>query len=195
MRKIICRTLVAVHTTVCYLLMNYIMAKNSTLFIYPKMPLNLTTFVCNVSNFTHRADYIHNVCGQQRRQGMLWSKCGEGLGPAVLSYTHPCVECKWYGWLLYLTLSFVPATILCLSVIALRINALSPPLNAIVIFCHVMVSHVNHMPCKFLDYATQDISPLSPLVLVGLSIYGFFNMDFLVYVLYLLFALVRKCPH
>ena len=65
----------------------------------------------------------------------------------------------------------------------LRIDALSPPLNAIVMFCHVMVSHVSHMPCKFLDYATIGISSFSPLVLVGLTIYGFFNMDFLVYIL------------
>jgi hypothetical protein len=35
----------------------------------------------------------------------------------------------------------------------------------------------------FLDYATLGIGSLSPLVLVGLTIYGFFNMDFLVYVL------------
>ena len=149
----------------------------------PQNALELNKFVCNASNFTRRASYVRNVCGQQRRRGMLCSKCGEGFGPAVLSYTHPCLECKWYGWLLYFVLSFVPATILCFFIIVLRINVLSPPLNAIVIFCHVMVSHVNYMPCKFLDYATLDISPLSPLVLVGLTIYGFFNMDFLVYVL------------
>ena len=149
----------------------------------PQNALELNNFVCNVSNFTERASYIRNVCGQQRRQGMLCSQCGDGLGPAILSYTHPCVECKWYGWLLYFILSFVPATILCFLIIVLRIDALSPPLNAIVIFCHVMVSHVNHMPCKFLDYATIGIGSFSPLVLVGLTIYGFFNMDFLVYVL------------
>ena len=149
----------------------------------PQNALELNDFVCNVSNFTRYASYILNVCGQQRRQGMLCSKCGEGLGPAVLSYTHPCIECKWYGWVIYLTLSFVPATILCFIIIMLRINVLSPPLNAIVIFCHIMVSHVNHIPCLFLDYATLDISPVFPLVLVALTIYGFFNMDFLVYVL------------
>ena len=149
----------------------------------PQNALELNDFVCNVSNFNRRASYILNVCRQQRRQGMLCSKCREGLGPAVLSYTHPCIECKWYGWLLYLTLSFVLATILCLIIIMLRINVLSPPLNAIVIFCHIMVSHVNHIPCKFLDYATLDISPVTPLVLVALTVYGFFNMDFLVYVL------------
>ena len=161
----------------------------------PQNALELNNFVCNVSNFTERASYIRNVCGQQRCQGMLCSQCGEGLGPAILSYTHPCVyvECKWYGWLLYFILSFVPATILCFFIIVLRIDALSPLLNAIVIFCHVMVSHVNHMLSKFLDYATIGIGSFSPLVLVSLTIYGFFSMDFWC-MYYLHFVSVRKYP-
>ena len=143
----------------------------------PQDVLKLNNFMCNVSNFTG-----HNYfCGQQRRQGLLCGKCEKGLGPAVLSYTHPCVECQWYGWLLYLTLSFVPTTVLCVLVIILRINVLSPPLNAIVFFCHIMVSHVNYMPCRFLYYA--NLHHLSSVVIIVLTIYGFFNMDFLVYVL------------
>ncbi|MCG8624498.1 MAG: hypothetical protein MJE68_21205, partial [Proteobacteria bacterium] len=35
----------------------------------PQNALELNNFVCNVSNFTKRASYIRNVCGQQRRQG------------------------------------------------------------------------------------------------------------------------------
>ena len=143
----------------------------------PQDALQLNNFMCNVSNFTG-----HNYfCGQQRRQGLLCGKCEKGLGPAVLSYTHPCVECQWYGWLLYLTLSFVPTTVLCVLVIILRINVLSPPLNAIIFICHVLVSHVNRMPCRFLYYA--DKHQLSFIVLVVLTVYGLFNMDFLIYVL------------
>lgn len=67
----------------------------------------LNTFMCNMNTFA-RNDYS-SVCGQQRCQGMLCGKCEDDLGPAVMSYTHPCVECKWYGLLLYLLLSFVPA--------------------------------------------------------------------------------------
>ena len=111
---------------------------------------------------------------------MLCSKCEDGLGPAVMSYTHPCVECQWYGWLLYLALSFVPATILCCLIIILRINILSPPLNAVVLLSHVMASRVNQMPCRFLYSA--DKNHLATLILYVLTIFGFFNMDFFVYV-------------
>ena len=142
----------------------------------PQIALDLNNFMCNVSNFSGH----HYFCGQQRRQGVLCGQCEDGLGPAVMSYTHPCIECHWYGWLLYLALSFVPATILCALIIILRINILSPPLNAVVLLSHVMVSHVNRMPCRFLYLA--DKNHLATLVLYILTIYGLFNMDFFVYV-------------
>ena len=107
----------------------------------------LNSFMCNMNTF---AAYDYSVCGQQRCQGMLCGECEAGLGPAVMSYTHPCVECKWYGWLLYVVLSFVPATILCFLIILLRVNVLSPPLNAIVLFTQVITFHVNLVPCTFL---------------------------------------------
>lgn len=149
---------------------------NETVFL-PQNAFELNNFMCNVSNFT-RQNYF---CGQQRRHGLLCSKCESGLGPAVLSYTHPCVKCQWYAWLLYFILSFVPTTVLCVLVIILRINVLSPPLNAIIFICHVLVSHVNHMPCRFLYYA--DKHQLSLVIIIMLTVYGLFNMDFLVYVL------------
>ena len=149
----------------------------------PPDALKLNNFVCNVSNFSRNTKFYRNVCGQQRRQGMLCSDCGKGLGPAVLSYTRPCVECKWYGFVLYLIMSFVPATLLCFLITVLRINVLSPPLNAIVFFCHVMAAYVNHVPCKFLYYASINMGLMSPLILVVMTLYGFFNMDFFMYVM------------
>ena len=137
----------------------------------------LNNFMCNSSIVRNN----HFICGQQRRQGMLCSKCEDGLGPAVMSYTHPCIECRWYGLLLYLTLSFVPATILCFLIILLRINILSPPLNAVVLICQVITSLVNLSPCSFLFYV--DVYHASSLVLPVLTLYGFFNMDFFVYII------------
>ena len=142
----------------------------------PQMATDLNKFMCNVSNFTGH----HYFCGQQRRQGMLCGQCEDGLGPAMMSYTHPCIECQWYGWLLYLAFSFLPATILCFLIIVLRINFLSPPLNAVVLLSHVMASHVNRIPCRFLYSA--DENHLATLVLYILTIYGLLNMDFFVYV-------------
>ena len=142
----------------------------------PHNTLELNNFMCNVSNFTGH----HYFCGQQRRHGMLCSKCENGLGPAMMLYTHPCIECQWYGWLLYLALSFVPATFLCFLIIILRINILSPSLNAVVILSHVVASHVNQMPCRFLYSA--DKNHLATLVLYILTIFGLFNMDFFIYI-------------
>lgn len=142
----------------------------------PQRASDLNNFMCNVSNFSGD----HYFCGQQRRQGMLCGQCEDGLGPAVMSYTHPCIECHWYGWLLYLALSFIPATVLCALIIILRINVLSPPLNAVVLLSHVMVLYVNRMPCRFLYSA--DKNHLATLVQYIITLYGLFNMDFFVYV-------------
>ena len=133
----------------------------------------LNNYMCNSS--------IDNyICGQQRRKGMLCGECEYGLGPAVMSYTHSCIECEWYGWLLYLTLSFVPATILCFLIILLRINILSPPLNGVVIICQVIIALVNFSPCTFLFYV--HMHQASRLVLPVLTLYRLFNMDFFVYI-------------
>ena len=151
---------------------------NSDMVNVPKDALQLNHFMCNTTSLLKH----HYICGQQRRHGLLCSNCEDGLGPAVMSYARPCVECnnKWYSWLLYLTLSIVPATVLCLLIILLRINVLSPPLNAIVLLCQVITSYVNYAPCRFLYYAY--IHRVSALVVTVLTLYGFLNMDFFVYV-------------
>ena len=149
---------------------------NVTTVDLPQNASLLNNFMCNSSIV--RNNYF--ICGQQRRQGMLCGECEDGLGPAVMSYTHPCVECKWYGLLLYLTLSFVPATILCFLIILLRINILSPPLNAVILICQVIASLVNFSPCTFLFYV--NVYHAARLVLPILTLYGVFNMDFFVYV-------------
>lgn len=143
----------------------------------PHDALLLNNFMCNSSNVRH---HYFIACGQQRRQGLLCSRCEEGLGPAVMSYTHPCVECQRYGWPLYLALSFVTTTILCFLVILLRINVLSPPLNAAVLMCQVVCFLVNLEPCSFSFYVS--VHRASKLVLPILTLYGFFNMDFFVYI-------------
>ena len=149
---------------------------NVTTVDLPQNASLLNKFMCNSSTVRPNNYFI---CGQQRRQGMLCGKCEDGLGPAVMSYTHPCIQCQWYGLLLYLTLSFVPATILCFLIIILRINILSPPLNAVVFICQVIASLVNFSPCSFLFYV--NVHHASSLVLPVLTLYGLFNMDFFVY--------------
>ena len=150
--------------------------ENSGSIRLPPDAFELNNFVCNVSNLREHPQF----CGRQRRRGMLCSLCEDGLAPAVMSYTHHCVECGKYGLLQFIGLSFIPATILCLFIIFLRVSVLVPPINAIVLFGHVIVSHVNFMPCTFFYYA--QVHHLSRLVQIVVTIYGFLNMDFFVYV-------------
>ena len=146
----------------------------------PRTPLpssvyELNNFMCN------RSEGLNYICGQQRREGLLCGKCQSGLGPAVASYTHQCVECHWYWPFLYFAYVIVPATTLCFIVILLRINLLSPPMNAIVVLCHVLISYVNINPCRLFYYASVHHSFL--MTVIAISIYGLLNMDFLSYVL------------
>ena len=129
---------------------NHIYNSESSNFLLPQFVHELNQFMCNSS---HGKSHI---CGQQRREGLLCGKCESGLGPAVLLYTHQCVECQWYGWLLYLFFAFVPATVFCLIIILLRINFLSPSVNALVLLCHVLVSYTNLTPCRLLYHARQN---------------------------------------
>ena len=61
----------------------------------------------------------------------------KGLGPAVLSYKWQCVECfdKRYGWLVYITATLFPATILCLLVMVFQLHVTSAEMNAFVFLC------------------------------------------------------------
>ena len=58
------------------------------------------------------------MCSGLNRTGLLCSQCEQGLGPTVLSYKRECVKCfdKQYGWLLYITATLFPTTILCILV-------------------------------------------------------------------------------
>lgn len=109
-----------------------------------------------INNLPHHADKLnqfmcdqvhqnHTLCGKQRWEGLLCGKCQSGLGPTV-QYTHQCVECQWYGWLLYIASVFIPATVLCLIIILLRINLFSSPMSALVLLCDTMVSYANTTP-------------------------------------------------
>ena len=77
------------------------------------------------------------MCSSLNRTGLLCSQCQRGFGPAVVSYTWQCVECfdKQYGWLVYLSATLFPATILCLLVMVFQLHVTSAEMNAFVFLC------------------------------------------------------------
>ena len=81
------------------------------------------------------------MCSGLNRTGLLCSQCQKGLGPAVLSYKWQCVECfdKRYGWLVYITATLFPATILCLLVMVFQLHITSAEMNAFVFVSYLCV--------------------------------------------------------
>ena len=140
---------------------------------------HLNKFMCNSSMDQNLSHY--QVCNYQNRKGLLCSQCHDGFGPTVLSYTYECKKCYWYGWLLYGIYAFFPATVLCLLIIILRIDATEPYMNTLVLSCHVVINIVNSHPCSFFQYA-NDSKLLYPALSI-VTIYGLFNMDFFSYLL------------
>ncbi len=72
------------------------------------------------------------MCSAYNRTGLLCSRCGGDLGPAVLSIFSKCLECHEYGWAFFILLTFVPTTLFSLVII---ISTTSPNLNIIIVWC------------------------------------------------------------
>ena len=120
------------------------------------------------------------MCSGLNRTGLLCSQCQQGLGPAVLSYKRPCVECfdEQYGWLLYITATLIPTTILCSLVIIFQFHVTSAEMNAFVFFCQFMtcVSTLAN-PYIYVHYTTN----FHFFALAITSFYGIWNLDFFRY--------------
>ena len=67
------------------------------------------------------------MCGGLNRTGLLCGQCKPGLGPAVFSYTHQCLECldSKYGWLLYIFVATFPTTVLFFVIVFFQVRILA----------------------------------------------------------------------
>ena len=135
---------------------------------YVKLPQN----VCDLNEF---------MCGGLNRTGLLCSDCEAGLGPAVFSYTLPCLKCldSGYGWLLYMFLATFPTTVMFLVIIFCQVRITAASMNALIFTCQVLANMMNADPHMFTD-APQ---PSYYVTLFLLTIYGVFNLDFFRYIL------------
>ena len=136
--------------------------------VYVNLPRN----VCDLNEF---------MCGGLNRTGLLCSHCKPGLGPAVFSYTLPCLKCldRGYGWLLYMFLAIFPTTVMFLVIILCQIRIIAAPLNAFIFTCQVLVSVINSNPHTYTDVSKPSYYLTSFL----LTVYGVFNLDFLRYII------------
>ena len=123
------------------------------------------------------------MCDGLNRTGLLCSQCQQGLGPAVLTYKRECVECfdKRYGWLLYITATLIPTTILCFLVIIFQFHVTSPKMNAFVFLCQfVTCASTVSNPFVYVHFTT-NLTAIHFIALPLITFYGIWNLDFFRY--------------
>ena len=127
----------------------------------------------------HISNLTSFMCGSLHRKGRLCGECEDGFGPALYSYTLECKKCLGHGagWLLYITLTVIPTTVLYIIVLVFRVSAPSPPLNAFVLFCHITVYTFRSHASLYLLFVNGLKGPSSVLLKVMLTLCGFWDLD------------------
>ena len=85
----------------------------------------LNSFICTQINRT----VGQSMCG----------RCANGTGPSVTSIGSRCANCSAVNVLYYLLLQYLPATIIFLLVLLVRINVTSAPMAHYVLFCNALM--------------------------------------------------------
>ena len=125
---------------------------------------------------SNQTDLTAAVCDDFKRQGPLCSQCKDGYAAPMYLYSLQCVKCRKENrnliW--YFALTFVPLTAFIFLLIALRINANSPGMNAFVLLCQVIAS-----PQQIRSSLLIIQHPVgNSFARVLFALYGIWNLDF-----------------
>ena len=139
------------------------------------------TFYITLPNDTTELNSF--MCSGLNRTGLLCGQCQQGLGPAVLSYERQCAPCfdKRYGWLLYITATLIPSTILCFIVIIFQFYLTSAETNAFVFLCQLVTCALTLANPYIYVHHTSDLTATYFLVLAVVTFVGIWNLDFFQY--------------
>ena len=140
------------------------------------------TFYITLPNDTSKLNSF--MCSGLNRTGLMCSHCQQGLGPAVISYRRQCVKCfdKRYGWLLYITATLIPTTVLCFLVIIFQFNVISAEMNAFVFLCQfVTCASTLRNPYLYVRF-TSRLKVIHFFKLAIATFFGIWNLDFLRYI-------------
>ena len=138
-------------------------------------------FYTTLPNYTSELNSF--MCSGLNRTGLLCSQCQQGLGPAVLSYRRRCVKCldKRYGWLLYITATLAPTTILCFLVMIFQFHVTSAEMNCFVFLCQFMTcTNTLSNPYVYVQPNT-DLTAMQFFGLAVTTFYEIWNLDFFRY--------------
>ena len=134
-------------------------------------PVNNHTLHIVPSNFTDR------VCNHLNRTGRLCGECTKDHYPPVYSYTFECIRCdsRWYNWLLFIVVAFVPLTIFLVFVLIFRVRATSAQLSAFVLFSQNVSIPIN---VQIILSATSGTQLTHGLAKTIVTLYSIWNLDF-----------------
>ena len=134
------------------------------------------TFYITLPNDTSELNSF--MCSGLNRTGLFCSQCQQGLGPIILSYKRECVKCldKRYGWLVYITATLIPTTILCFIVIIFKFHVTSPEMNVFVFLCQFVTS-ASTLGNSYI-YVDYDFTAIQFFQLAITTFYAIWNLDF-----------------
>ena len=116
------------HSCVTYDIDNHVLVAGSCPYNSYDVQFNRKLAV-HIPNAVKNVNLTSFMCEPLNRTGVLCSHCKPGLGPALLNYSHPCLECISHGWVVYIATTLIPATIFLIVIVIFRIDATSPALS------------------------------------------------------------------
>ena len=102
------------------------------------------SFICTKLNREVR----ENMCG----------RCANGTGPSVTSIGSQCVKCSSVNILYYILLQYIPATIIFLLVLLVRINVTAAPMAHYVLFCNAVTIYFRTHTARYVIFAFTETS-------------------------------------
>ena len=166
--------------------MSYSDEDNSMLVVGSCMYLCSDWYETKVSESTD----LNNLCNlyvRQNRRGQMCGNCDDNHSPSPYSYLQRCAHCSNYGynWIKYVLIAFLPLTILYLTVIMFKFNAvLSPAMTGFVFFCQIisspaLMSIVSNYTYSW-DADSDEGSSLNLKLIQQIisTVYGIWNLDF-----------------
>lgn len=120
------------------------------------------------------------MCGPVNRQGLLCGQCQEGYHPAVYSYDYACTKCGSRGnWLLFVSVTLLPTTILFLLLMVFRVNVNAPPFTALILFSQIMSSpEIVRLVPSVINSTTHGGSGLLVVSQLIFAFHGLWSLDF-----------------
>ena len=129
------------------------------------------------------ADLDISTCGRYNRHGLFCGKCKNKSYMRAYSYDLTCYECSssvWLNLVKYISLAFLPLTLLSIIVLIFRINIPLSCYQGYVFYCQVISCPIIMRECYLLfsKYASYSDSNLFRLGQFFVSLCGFWNLDF-----------------